>query len=69
MLYPSALVNLGLNHNRTFAKLHEEEDGWRHIYRNRGSVYFVAVVDRCISPYSPDFNTLICKNENSMKCM
>lgn len=69
MLYPSALVNLELNHKRTFAQLHEEEDGWRYLYRERGSVYFVAVVNRCISPYSPDFNTLICKNENSMKCM
>lgn len=27
MLYPSALVNLELNHNHTFAQLHEEEDG------------------------------------------
>lgn len=55
MLYPSALVNLELNHNRTFAQLHEQEDGWTYLYRGRGSVYLLAVVNRCISPYSPDF--------------
>lgn len=55
MLYPSTLVNFELNHNCAFAQLHKEEDGWRYLYRGRGSVYLLAVVNGRISPYSPDF--------------
>lgn len=55
MLYPSALVSFELNHNRTSAQLHKDQDGWIDLYMGKGSVYLLAVVNRCIPPYRPDF--------------